>query len=79
MEFQIDYQQELEATVRREIAFVREEFKILFGRKQIYTDKERQLATHILNHLSKNINEPMCLGYLSKTLQTLEQEYPELF
>ena len=40
MKLKIDYQAELEAMVLHEITFVKEEFKLLFGSKQRFSEKE---------------------------------------
>ncbi len=71
MKLKIDYQAELEAMVLHEITFVKEEFKLLFGSKQRFSEKDRTVAIQILNRLSKMISSPDCEMYLSQTLETL--------
>jgi hypothetical protein len=79
MELKVDYTVELEASIQDQIGFVKEEFDILFGNRIEFTEHDRELAADLLNYLSKVIDQPICLDYLTKTLESLEKRYPLLF
>ena len=79
MEIYIDYKSELETSIIDQINFIRDEFIHLFSNKTEYSEEEQKLAVDLLNQLSKLIQSPSCLDYLSKTLENLEQNFPTLF
>jgi len=67
MEFYIDYSAELELDVKRQIEFIRDEFTYLFGNKEVFSEQDRVMAHDLLRHLSRIINTPVCLDYLTQT------------
>jgi hypothetical protein len=79
MEIEIDFNAEIREQIEDQIQFIREEFDALFGNHNEYTEKDKALAAQLLNYLSKIIDQPICLDFLSKTLQNLEEKYPCLF
>lgn len=79
MELKVDYTVELEATIQDQIAFVKDEFDIMFGSRKEFTEHDRELAADLLNYLSRVIIHPICFDYLTKTLESLEKRYPLLF
>ena len=79
MKIAINYQLELETEIESKIKFVRDEFECLFGRRNTFSRKDKDTAVGLLNFLSKSIDTPVCLDYLSQTLEDLEVNYPTLF
>ncbi|UYP44125.1 hypothetical protein NEF87_000410 [Candidatus Lokiarchaeum ossiferum] len=79
MKIAINYREEIETNIREDIEFVRDEFECLFGQKNKYTLQDKNIAIGLLNHLSKLIETPICLDFLSRTLEDLELNYPTLF
>lgn len=69
----------LEKNIVDQINFIRDEFIHLFSEKSTYSTEDHKLALDLLNQLSKLVQSPTCLDYLAKTLNVLEEKYPELF
>jgi hypothetical protein len=79
MDLHINYNSELEKSVRQEIEYIKEEFELLFGHLDRFEPQHKRLAANLLNYLSKMIETPVCLDYLTQTLQILERKYSALF
>ena len=79
MEIFVNYKLMLEENIVDQINFIREEFIHLFSEKSNYSTADHKLALDLLNQLSKLVQSPTCLDYLAKTLNKLEEKYPELF
>ena len=79
MEIFVNYKSILEENIVDQINFIREEFIHLFSEKSTYSTADHKLALDLLNQLSKLVQSPTCLDFLAKTLDILEEKYPELF
>ena len=79
MEIFVNYKSMLEENIVDQINFIREEFIHLFSEKSTFSNADHKLALDLLNQLSKLVQTPTCLDYLAKTLDKLEETYPELF
>ena len=79
MEIFVNYKSMLEKNIVDQINFIRDEFIHLFSEKSTYSTEDHKLALALLNQLSKLVQSPTCLDYLAKTLNVLEEKYPELF
>ena len=79
MEIFVNYKSMLQKSIIDQINFIRDEFIHLFPEKSTYSTADHKLALDLLNQLSKLVQSPSCLDYLAKTLNNLEEKYPELF
>ena len=79
MEIFINYKEQIEKNIINQISFIRDEFIHLFSHKPTYSNADHKLALDLLNQLSKLVQSPSCLDYLSETLEKLEESFPTLF
>ncbi len=83
MEVSVNYHQVLEESLRKELAWLIEEFKILFKSKiEIDPKNDKKLANEILDYILENslVNDNIILYNLfSETMENIEKMYPDLF
>ncbi len=79
MKIHVNFKSELEDNVLDQINFIKGDFNILFGKRTSFTQKDRDTAIDILHYLSKSIDTPKGVEFLSETLEALEETYPTLF
>jgi len=83
MEVSINYHQVLEENLKKELVWLKEEFKILFKSKiEIEPRNDKKLANEILDYILENtlVNDNIILYNLfSETMENIEKMYPDLF
>lgn len=83
MEVSINYPQVLEESLRKELVWLIEEFKILFkSRIEIDTKNDKKRANEILDYILENtlVSDNIILYNLfSETMENIEKMYPDLF
>ena len=83
MEVSINYPQVLEESLRKELVWLIEEFKILFkSRIEIDPKNDKKLANEILDYILENtlVSDNIILYNLfSETMENIEKMYPALF
>ncbi len=83
MEVSINYPQVLEESLRKELVWLIEEFKILFkSRIEIDPKNDKKLANEILDYILENtlVSDNIILYNLfSETMENIEKMYPDLF
>jgi len=83
MEVSIKYYQVLEESLRKELVWLIEEFKILFKSKmEIEPKKDKKLANEILDYILENtlVSDNIILHNLfTETMENIEKMYPDLF
>ena len=83
MEVSINYYQVLEESLRKELVWLIEEFKILFKSKnEIDPNKDKKLANEILDYILENtlVSDNIILYNLfTEAMENIEKMYPDLF
>jgi len=83
MEVSINYPQVLEESLRKELEWLIEEFKILFKSKiEIDPKNDKKLANEILDYILENtlVNDNIILYNLfTENMENIEKMYPDLF
>ena len=83
MEVSINYYQVLEESLRKELVWLIEEFKILFKSKnEIDPNKDKKLANEILDYILENtlVSDNIILYNLfTEAMENIERMYPDLF
>lgn len=83
MEVSINYYQVLEESLRKELVWLIEEFKILFKSKnEIDSNKDKKLANEILDYILENtlVSDNIILYNLfTEAMENIEKMYPDLF
>lgn len=83
MEVSVNYPQVLEESLRKELEWLIEEFKILFKSKiEIDPKNDKKLANEILDYILENtlVNDNIILYNLfTETMENIEKLYPDLF
>ena len=83
MEVSVNFHQVLEENLREELAWLIEEFKILFKSKiEIDPKNDKKLANEILDYILENtlVNDNIILyNMFSETMENIEKMYPDLF
>jgi len=83
MEVSINYPQVLEESLRKELVWLIEEFKILFkSRIEIDPKNDKKRANEILDYILENtlVSDNIILYNLfSETMENIEKMYPDLF
>jgi len=83
MEVSVNYPQVLEESLRKELEWLIEEFKILFKSKiEIDPKNDKKLANEILDFILENtlVNDNIILYNLfTETMENIEKMYPDLF
>ena len=83
MEVSINYYQVLEESLRKELVWLIEEFKILFKSKnEIDSNKDKKLANEILDYILENtlVSDNIILYNLfTEAMENIERMYPDLF
>ncbi|MBA7690854.1 hypothetical protein ES703_99386 [subsurface metagenome] len=83
MEVSLKYYQILEESLRKELVWLIEEFKILFKSKnEIDPNKDKKLANEILDYILENtlVSDNIILYNLfTETMENIEKMYPDLF
>ena len=83
MEVSLNYYQVLEESLRKELVWLIEEFKILFKSKnEIDPNKDKKLANEILDYILENtlVSDNIILYNLfTETLESIEKMYHHLF
>ena len=83
MEVSINYHQVLEESLRKELVWLIEEFKILFKSKmEIEPKKDRKLANEILDYILENTfvsDNIIFYNLFTETMENIENMYPDLF
>ena len=77
-----DYEKVLEDSLKDELEWLEEEFKLIFQNKKTKTKEEIALGTQILDQVIENIktgNSEELLNLLAITLNRIEASYPEFF
>ena len=81
MNISANYDKILEDSKKEDLAWIEEEFDLLFKNKKC-SKEDKKTVEKILNNLMSDIGmlqNEFLLVALSKTLQCLEQKHPELF
>jgi len=83
MEVSLNYYQVLEESLRKELVWLIEEFKILFKSKnEIDSNKDKKLANEILDYILENtlVSDNIILYNLfTEAMENIERMYPDLF
>jgi len=83
MEVSINYNQALEESLRKELLWLIEEFKILFKSKvEIDPKNDKKLANEILDFFLENTlvyDNIILYNLFTKTMENIEKMYPDLF
>ncbi len=83
MEVSVNYYQVLEESLRKELVWLIEEFKILFKSKnEIDPNKDKKLANEILDYILENtlVSDNIILYNLfTEAMENIEKMYPDLF
>lgn len=83
MEVSLNYYQVLEESLRKELVWLIEEFKILFKSKnEIDPNKDKKLANEILDYILENtlVSDNIILYNLfTEAMENIERMYPDLF
>ncbi|TKJ18402.1 MAG: hypothetical protein CEE43_18100 [Promethearchaeota archaeon Loki_b32] len=83
MEVSIKYYQVLEESLRKELVWLIDEFKILFkSKKEIEPKKDRKLANEILDYILENTlvyDNIILYNLFTETMENIEKMYPDLF
>lgn len=79
MEIKINFHAELEANILEQIEFIQEEFDYLFGHKMYYDSQDRDIAAGLINYLARIVDSQVAIEKLSRSLENLENKYPNLF
>ena len=79
----LNYYQVLEESLRKELVWLIEEFKILFKSKnEIDPNKDKKLANEILDYILENtlVSDNIILYNLfTEAMENIERMYPDLF
>ena len=83
MEVSINYLLILEESLRKELYWLIEEFKILFNSKiEIDPEIDKKLANEILDYIHENTlvyDNIVLYNLFSETMENIEKMYPDLF
>ncbi|NVM36877.1 MAG: hypothetical protein HWN81_14870 [Candidatus Lokiarchaeota archaeon] len=83
MEVSINYHQALEESLRKELVWLIEEFKILFKSKiEIEPKNDKKLANEILDFILENTlvyDNIVLYNLFTETMENIEKKYPNLF
>ncbi len=79
MELRINYSEEIESQVKKEIEYIKGEFDEMFSHKVHYNEHDKCKAMALLEYFSKTLKTSMCFDYLADTLKYLERTYSGLF
>lgn len=83
MEVSINYHQVLEESLRKELVWLIDEFKIFFKSKmEIEPKKDKKLANEILDYILENTlvyDNVILYNLFTETMENIENMYPDLF
>ena len=83
MEVSVNYHQVLEESLRKELVWLIEEFKILFKSKiEIDPKNDKKLANEILDYILENTliyDNIILYNLFNETMENMEKVYPDLF
>lgn len=77
-----DYEKLMEDSLKDELEWLEEEFKLIFQNKKIKTKEDIAIGNQILDQVIDNIktgNNENLLNLLAITLNKIESAYPEFF
>lgn len=78
-----NYNRILEDTIKEELIWLEQEFDFLFKAKKEESTNDTKMANQILNNVIDNINisnnNENLVNLISRTLDKIEQTYPQFF
>ena len=83
MKVSIKYYETLEESLKEDLAWLEEEFEILFNSKmQRFTENDKKIANEILDYILENMyvsDNIILLNLLTEVMESIEKKYVNLF